>query len=239
MWPPQEIVLRTVITSDFDEALAYCSQDEKLQIFFETWIPRAKFTNFEATESGVTIVRDDNGPFAFAIGRNPPAHSAVRFSIDRVSSQPIHGPILERTEWESFYKKLKPVNSAPSEFAEFSNEQISTFLREHAPESSVFPGNEEILRWVTIDREGELVATAAICRWESESHVLSSVATKSNLRNAGLGTLLMKRVDLVAGQEGISRLCLGVISSNEAAKSLYRKAGWQQLFAFTYVEVCA
>ena len=118
--------------------------------------------------------------------------------------------------------------------------EIDSFLKQHAPKSSVFPGNKEIVEWVRVDRNNvgktELVGVAAICRWESGEHVVASVATHSEMRGKGIGAEVMRQTLAVAQRNSIPILCLGVMSINHSGKALYEKSGWQELFKFTFVE---
>ena len=118
--------------------------------------------------------------------------------------------------------------------------EIDSFLKQHAPKSSVFPGNKEIVEWVRVDRniEGktELGGVAAICRWESGEYVVASVATHSEMRGEGIGAEVMRQALAVAQRYSIPILCLGVMSNNHSAMALYEKSGWQELFKFTFVE---
>jgi ribosomal protein S18 acetylase RimI-like enzyme len=109
-------------------------------------------------------------------------------------------------------------------------------LKTHAPDSSVFPGNDEILRWIQIHDGDELVAVAALCRWQSDRVVISSVATHSSYRGKGFGKILMKDC-LIAGAElGEKYLSLGVRHENESAQRLYASMGFRLMHNFTYCE---
>lgn len=117
-----------------------------------------------------------------------------------------------------------------------SDEEIAAFLSEHAPSSSVFPGNEEILHWVEVFDGVELVGVAALCRWQSGRIVLSSVATHSEHRGRGYGKQIMAAALAAAYELGESVLSLGVMHGNIDGHRLYSSAGFTLLHNFTYCE---
>ena len=117
-----------------------------------------------------------------------------------------------------------------------SDPDIDAFLKQHAPDSSVYPGNDEILQWVEVHDEGELVAVAALCRWESGRVVISSVATHTDRRGKGFGKQLIEKCLIAGSQIGEDFLCLGVRHRNESAQRLYASTGFTLMHNFTYCE---
>jgi ribosomal protein S18 acetylase RimI-like enzyme len=66
--------------------------------------------------------------------------------------------------------------------------------------------------------------------------VISSVATRSDLRGRGLGKQLMEKSLIAGHQLGEKYLSLGVRHENESAQRLYRATGFTLMHNFTYCE---
>lgn len=222
--------------TDFSDALDYLKTDLKLFTLFKFWIPKEKFVELLIDESGISICREDNGRFVFALGKRAPLKPEwSRISFERSSSWLKELTKYEKNEWEAYSLDV------PSELRleltqEPEDEDIADFLEEHGPDLSVSPGNPEIVRWSSIRSDsGELEGVAAICKWQSGEHVVASVATHSARRNQGLGKKLMRVVSKELATLGIKQVCLGVTSSNLGAVKLYQNIGYEKLFDFTFI----
>jgi ribosomal protein S18 acetylase RimI-like enzyme len=113
-------------------------------------------------------------------------------------------------------------------------EEIAALIREHAPDSSVLPGDPEEVFWGGARNESnELVACAVVVKWQSGFHVMASVVTRTADRGRGYGTALSKGIAAHAHKIGIPLLGLGVRTGNLAAQRAYEKAGFKMLGAFT------
>ncbi len=121
------------------------------------------------------------------------------------------------------------------EIEELTDEDLITkILNENAPESSVYPGNPEVIQWGCVRNElGDVSAIGALVKWSSGSHVLSSVATVESMRGKGYATQLVQRFISKANQLGIESLSLGVAHKNIAAIKAYQKAGMIEIAQFT------
>src|ERR1019366_178646 len=114
-------------------------------------------------------------------------------------------------------------------------DEINLILNEHAPDSSVRPGDSEEIFWGGVRNEvGELAALAALVKWQSGFHVLSSVVTRAQDRGKGYATKLSKAMAAHAHSLGIKEIGLGVRSENLAAQRAYEKAGFKKLADFTH-----
>lgn len=222
--------------SRFEDALAFVKRSQASEIFFRTWIPKSRFVELLHDENGFSFSRADNNLYAFAFGAKPPIREEWgEFSIERGAAQISQIEAKERVDWETYFIDVPQSVSVKEDAQKRSDSEIEEFLKIHAPESSVFPGNKEILDWIRIDNANELVGVAAVCRWESGEHVIASVATHNKIRGLGIGARVMNQALAVARELEISRLCLGVLSDNEPAKALYKKLGWGPLYRFTYL----
>jgi ribosomal protein S18 acetylase RimI-like enzyme len=222
--------------TDFSDAIDYLKTDWKLSTLFKFWIPKEKFVELFIDESGISICREDNGRFVFALGKRAPLRPEwSRISFERSSSWLPELTNFEKNEWEAYSLDV-PSEPRLELNEEPKNEEIEKFLKEHGPDLSVSPGNPEIVRWSSIRNDsGELEGVAAICKWQSGEHVVASVATHSARRNRGLGKKLMGVVSGELATLGIKQVCLGVTSSNLSAVKVYADTGYKKLFDFTYI----
>lgn len=204
--------------------------------FLNTWIPEEKFLNGEIDNDGNFLIsREDDGIYGIALGPSPVLPADWKnFSIESQGIASLPQEFTVVAEWDCYWART--VSGAEPTTAIASNDEIAEFLKEHAPDSSVFPGNDEILQWVEIRNENELVAIAALCRWQSGRIVISSVATHSEFRGRGFGKALMKKCLIAGSAQGEPYLCLGVRHENESAQRLYKGSGFTLMHNFSYCE---
>lgn len=102
----------------------------------------------------------------------------------------------------------------------FSNPWTADALRwelEHSPVSRLY---------VLKDENGQSLAFCACWQLVDELHI-NSVAVAPERRREGLGSELMRAVLANAGKEGATRATLEVRRSNEAARALYERLGFE------------
>ena len=113
-------------------------------------------------------------------------------------------------------------------------QEINAIIEEHAPDSSVRPGDPEEVFWGGVRNEmGDLAALAGLVRWQSGLHVMVSVATRTHDRGKGYATQLVKGMISYAHLLGISEIGLGVRAGNFAAMRVYEKTGFKKITDFT------
>jgi len=113
-------------------------------------------------------------------------------------------------------------------------DEINLLIDEHAPDSSVRPGDDEEVFWGGIrNDDGELIACAVLVQWQSGFHVMASVVTREAERGKGYATQLSSGMVTQAHALGIKEIGLGVRTTNIAAQRAYSKAGFRQLAEFT------
>ena len=96
---------------------------------------------------------------------------------------------MKRGRGFQFWEVLTSKNNVPIELIDDAQE-INAIIDEHAPDSSVRPGDPEELFWGGIRNElGELAALAVLVKWQSGFHVMASVATRSQDREKGYGPI--------------------------------------------------
>jgi ribosomal protein S18 acetylase RimI-like enzyme len=225
-----------MISQDFEKAKQEYEELYPSLPFFDTWVPREKFVSAEFDGQGnISISREDHGIYGIAVGPAPVVPGDWKnFSIESRGISSLPKDFKAVVEWDCLWAPTKVGDHVAAQ--QSTDSDIAAFLKVHAPDSSVFPGNDEILQWVEIYEGEELAAVAALCRWESGKVVISSVATHSDLRERGLGKRLMNKC-LVAGHDlGEKYLSLGVRHENESAQRLYRATGFALMHNFTYCE---
>jgi ribosomal protein S18 acetylase RimI-like enzyme len=224
------------MTLGFTEARTAYLSKYPISPFFDTWVPEEKFVGADVDELGnFTISREDEGIYGIALGPSPVIPSEWKnFSLESQGIASLPADFKVVVEWDCFWAPT--VESELESSASSTDAVIDAFLKEHAPDSSVYPGNDEILQWVEILDEGELVAIAALCRWESGRVVISSVATHSARRGKGFGKQLIEKCLIVGSLLGEEYLCLGVRHRNESAQRLYASTGFTLMHNFSYCE---
>ena len=112
--------------------------------------------------------------------------------------------------------------------------EINEIIDAHAPDSSVRPGDSEEIFWGGVRNEdNELAALAALVKWQSGLHVMSSVVTRAEDRGRGLATQLTAGMVSQAYSLGIEEVGLGVREGNLAAVRVYEKTSFNKLANFT------
>lgn len=131
-----------------------------------------------------------------------------------------------------FWEALTLKNSSEIELLTNADE-INAMIDEHAPDSSVRPGDPEEVFWGGVRNEiGELSALAVLVKWQSGFHMMASVATRTEDRGRGFATALIKGMVSRAHSLGIKVIGLGVRTENAPAQRVYEKAGFTKLADF-------
>ena len=225
-----------MISQDFERAKQEYEEFYPSSPFFDTWVPREKFVRIDFDGHGnISLSREDEGIYGIAVGPAPVIPTDWKnFSIESRGISSLPDDFKAVVEWDCLWAPTKAGDQVAAQ--QSTDSDIAAFLKVHAPDSSVFPGNHEILQCVEIYEGEELAAVAALCRWESGKVVISSVATRSDLRGRGLGKQLMDKCLIAGHQLGEKYLSLGVRHENESAQRLYRATGFALMHNFTYCE---
>ena len=224
-----------MIIKSYTEALRQYSLSCPNSPFFKTWVPADKFISADIDGENFAISREDDGIYGIALGTSPVVPNTWKsFSIESRGVAAIPEQYKALGEWDCYWAPT--VAAELSSQRDVADEVIQKFLETHAPQSSVFPGNKEIEKWITIFEKDELVAVAALCRWESSFLVASSVATHADYRGKGFGQKVMRVCLIGAHALGAAELSLGVMHSNTAAHKLYQSVGFRLMHNFTYCE---
>ena len=225
-----------MIIESYTEALRQYSNSYPDSPFFQTWVPEAKFISANIDGENFAISREDGDAiYGIALGTSPVVPDTWKnFSIESRGVAAIPEQYKALGEWDCYWSPT--IAGELSSKENVSDDVIQKFLETHAPQSSVFPGNKEIEKWITIFEKDELVAVAALCRWESSFLVASSVATHNEYRGKGFGQKVMRDCLIGAHNLGATELSLGVMHANTAAHKLYQSIGFRLMHNFTYCE---
>ena len=201
---------------------------------FETYAPAHRFIEAVVTETNLSFsVKDEDGSiFAMALGENP-----VLLQADRIATS--RGVIMDnalykhRADWD-FYS-IDTAGFALFDQATESKDDlgIKQLLETHAPNSSVWPGNEEVIFWGELREGSELVATGTLVKWRTGEVMFASIATHADFRGRGLAQTLVKQMLSSAANKGIGHVGLGVFAGNIAAKKAYEKVGFKLIGEFS------
>jgi ribosomal protein S18 acetylase RimI-like enzyme len=201
---------------------------------FETYAPAHRFIEaiVSATDLSFSVKDEDGTIFAMALGVDPEILPADRVATTRGIAMDLV-KYKHRADWD-FYSIDTESFLGFDQVTESKDEVgIKELLEEHAPNSSVWPGNEEVIFWGEL-REGTLlVATGTLVRWRTGEVMFASIATHSDFRGKGLAQKLVKQMLSSAAHQGISHVGLGVFAGNIAAKKAYEKVGFKLIGEFS------
>ena len=223
------------MSSDFEVAGSQYQELFPGSPFFDVWVPESHFVSFDFDGENLSITSRDENLYGMAFGKSPViAPEWNSFSMESKAVASLPAGVEVKAEWDCYWAPTSVGAKIPARVK--SDEEIKTFLEAHAPSSSVFPGNDEILSWLEIVEHGELLGVAALCRWQSGKVVVSSVATHIDRRGEGIGKKVMAASLSAAHELGEDFLSLGVMHANESAHRLYRSMGFTLMHNFTYCE---
>ena len=115
-----------------------------------------------------------------------------------------------------------------------ADSEIQRLLQLSAPDSSVWPGNPEIMFWTVVRKsEKEIVGAAAGVKWQTGANVVSSVAVAESARRKGFGSLVTSVTAQELFARGAETVNLGVRATNRGALAMYTALGFDDQYEFT------
>jgi RimJ/RimL family protein N-acetyltransferase len=200
---------------------------------FATYAPVNRFIEAQVSPASLSFsVRDEDGSiFAMALGKAPVILKCDRLATTR--SVKVDEKIFTyRNKWD-FYSIDTDAFLGGVESNEVADEnEIKNLLEKHAPNSSVWPGNEEIIFWGNIREGAQLIATGALVRWRTGQVMFASIATHSDYRGKGYAQRLVTQMLASAAKKGVAHVGLGVFAENIPAKRAYEKVGFNLVNEF-------
>jgi ribosomal protein S18 acetylase RimI-like enzyme len=201
---------------------------------FSTYAPAHKFIEAVVTPESLSFsVNDEDGTvFAMALGSNPVILGGDKIATSRGLAMDLTRFTLQGS-WDFYSIDTTGFERFDCAVEGSDDSEIREFLEAHAPKSSVWPGNEEILFWGEIRDQGLLVATGALVKWRTGQVMFASIAVHREFRKKGLAQRLVSEMLSSATQRGIRHVGLGVFSENVAAKRAYERVGFSLIGEFT------
>jgi GNAT superfamily N-acetyltransferase len=222
-------------TSDIDTARMWANEllgDGNPVSFFLS--PR-RLEFCERTADSLSYTLAGEQPYGLGFGPEPRVNSQwTRCSIDDSRFGEHLGPMRAGDRWD-FYSLDTALCEVEGSLIEVHDDAVvRKTLETHAPHSQVWPGNPELVNWFGVnDPMGELASLAALVRWESGMHVLSSVVTMTHMRGRGYARTLVRGIGGELQRRGSTWLGLGVAHDNTSAQRAYEHAGFVRRARFT------
>ena len=222
------------LIKNHDEVLELLKNRPKYLETFTTYAPAHRFIGANVTADSLSFsVRDEDGSvFAMALGENPQILECDRLATSRGVEVDVNF-FKHRADWDFYsidtdkFHGLEPVTKS------IANDEIKELLEKHAPNSSVWPGNEEVLFWGEIRQNETLVATAALVKWRTGQVMFASIATHEEYRGKGLAQKLVSQMLSSVEIFGVKHVGLGVFAQNYSAKRAYEKVGFALIGEFS------
>jgi ribosomal protein S18 acetylase RimI-like enzyme len=187
----------------------------------------SRFAFAERTPDSFALTLHDERWFGAGFGPNPPLRPEWQTCFINYSSQGERlGELVRRDQWDFYTRAIDRQEKGAPVHEVTDTTALTDLLDNHAPHSMVWPGDPEIEAWYGVWDESGLASVAALVRWESGSHVISSVATRTDVRGRGLARHVVTGVVLAASARGHSWLGLGAAHDNVVAKRLYERVGF-------------
>ena len=76
--------------------------------------------------------------------------------------------------------------------------------------------------------DGGIVTGAILCGHDGRRGYIYHTVVRPEYRKQGIGTALINAAVSALNDEGITRVCLNVMESNEAGKAFWEKMGWEK-----------
>lgn len=219
---------------DHGQVVKLLSEKPKYLETFTTYSPAHRFIIAEVTDDSLSFsVRDEDGSiFAMALGTNPKILECDRVAVSRgVNVDPEN--FTHRADWDFYSIDTHEFAKLDKAAETKNNEEIKELLDRDAPNSSVWPGNEEVLFWGEIREDNLLVATGALVKWRTGEVMFASIATRSEYRSKGLAQRLVSQMLSSANSKGIAHVGLGVFAQNASAKRAYENVGFSLIGEFS------
>ena len=201
-------------------------------------IPEDRFIKAVRNSNSVSLTTMDEQLFGLGLCLNPPIDpNWKRFTIERKAVTSNYAGADSVLDLDIYSIETQLYENSPLAVEIQGDTEISDFLKAHAPNSSVWPGNPELVFWAgKRNQSGELIAVGAVTMWETGQKIVSSVGTAEHERGKGIATKLIAEMVAKANELGFPRLGLAVHAKNIAAKKVYEKVGFVLCGEFTIFE---
>lgn len=122
---------------------------------------------------------------------------------------------MTETDYEKIFDLWKSTDGMGLRSLDDSQQGISAFLKRNPATN-----------FVAID-DVEIVGTI-LCGHDGRRGYIYHTVVKKGCQNQGIGTELVEAAISALQKEGITRVCLNVMETNECGKSFWQKRGWKK-----------
>ena len=122
---------------------------------------------------------------------------------------------MTQADYEEIFDLWKNTDGMGLRSLDDSQQGISAFLKRNPATNFVATDN------------GEIVGTI-LCGHDGRRGYIYHTVVKDSHRNQGIATNLIEAAISALQQEGITRVCLNVMETNEYGKSFWLKRGWKK-----------
>ncbi len=201
-------------------------------------IPEDGFIKAVRNSNSVSLTTMGDQLFGLGLGIDPPIDPDwERFTVERKVDTSNYVDSIPLLDLDIYSIETRKYAGLPISEEIQGDEEIADFLKVNAPNSSVWPGNPELVFWAgSRNLDGELIAVGAVTMWETGQKIVSSVGTAENQRGKGIATKLVAEMVAKSNKLGFPRLGLAVRADNIAAKRSYEKVGFTLCGEFTIFE---
>ena len=119
------------------------------------------------------------------------------------------------SDYEKVFDLCKRTDGMGLRSLDDSEQGISSFLKRNPTTSFVAIDNDEIVGTI-------------LCGHDGRRGYIYHTVVKDNCRNQGIATKLIEAAISALQAEGITRVCLNVMETNESGKSFWLKRGWEK-----------
>lgn len=119
------------------------------------------------------------------------------------------------TDYEKVFDLWKSTDGMGLRTLDDSQQGIAAFLKRNPTTNFVVIDNDEIIGTI-------------LCGHDGRRGYIYHTVVKKNYRNQGIATKLIEAVISALQEEGITRVCLNVMETNEYGKSFWQKKGWEK-----------
>jgi ribosomal protein S18 acetylase RimI-like enzyme len=217
-------------TSDYKVALQWATSLLGELNVPKVFIGQENFLEAFLNNDSFSFTTKGDMPYGQAYGPNPFIDPRwEKCAVAYSKGAPTYGHLQIANQFDFYGRKTEVIAGFEELEICADNALIEKVLKENAPNSSVYPGNSEIIFWGQVEN----AAFGALVKWKSGFHVLVSIVTVESMRGKGLATELTKRMVSKAARLGIQEVALGVSHKNPAAIKAYERAGFIVLAQFT------
>jgi hypothetical protein len=118
--------------SNYGQAVNFLEDKKKHLKLFQTWVPKTRFIELLHNEEGISISREDDGVFSFALGMKAPLRDDwERISFERNSHWLSNRNFSEQTDWEAHYLHHEGLSALPLSERR-SDMEIGEFIKANA-----------------------------------------------------------------------------------------------------------